>query len=313
MRKQKKTQTVHNKHGYFSSSSTFQFDKEEREWKGVAEIKLVAAKRNVEMKELKIASLNVLFLIYEKEKKEREMHLTKRYPKIMENLRDLEADVIGLQEVTKEFSIMLLREDWVQKSYLTSVDPELSSSLEPYGQMILSKIPFKCIIHQLSNSKKLIAAELILNSQTMLVPVIHLTSSTEKQWKMDPKAVRKQQLEVVYERASSATSAIIIGDFNIGREEEFEDILRENYVDCWHKLKKEEEGFTLDPKRNTFVASHSSNGRRVDRILCRSNEWNPVAISLFGTEPFEYCDEYGEKKIMSISDHFGLVCSFFFN
>ena len=97
-----------------------------------------------------------------------------------------------------------------------------------------------------------------------------MTSSTEKEWKEDPKQIRKDQLRVIYERCEKEET-IMVGDFNIGREEEFQNVCKPEYIDCWHHLKKDKEennGFTFDPKRNSFASTSNSisEGIRVDRI-----------------------------------------------
>ena len=61
----------------------------------------------------------------------------------MDSLRDTNADVIGLQEVTPQFVEMLMTQPWVQRSYFVS---EVSSVVvQPFGQVILSRIPLTSV------------------------------------------------------------------------------------------------------------------------------------------------------------------------
>jgi endonuclease/exonuclease/phosphatase family metal-dependent hydrolase len=144
----------------------------------------------------------------------------------------------------------------------------------------------------------------------LLVPVIHLTSSTEKEWKEDPQQIRKDQLKVIFDRCEKEET-IIVGDFNIGREEEFNNVILPEYIDCWPHLNKDEDGFTFDPNKNNFASSVNSisNGIRVDRVLMKSNSWNLSHISLFGSDPFEIVVEDKPIKI-NLSDHFGIFSKF---
>jgi len=59
-------------------------------------------------------------------------------------LRRTDADLICLEEVTPRFLEALMAAPWVRRGYyLTEADPRgPRSSVMPYGQVILSKMPF---------------------------------------------------------------------------------------------------------------------------------------------------------------------------
>lgn len=108
---------------------------------------------------IKLCTMNVLFDMFD----EARIQTKRRMPALIELLRASDADIIGLQvpialptflrrgkcsrrsvgaqEVTQPFLIRLLREEWVQRYWVS--DGPLGYSLKPYyGQLILSKIPF---------------------------------------------------------------------------------------------------------------------------------------------------------------------------
>jgi poly(A) polymerase len=129
--------------------ATFRFDESEKEWKDMEPIELVERKRNRETKEIKMITFNVLFNLYN------ENHWKKRYPKIIEQILHSDADIIGLQEVTKDFVVLLLADPFIQKNFFVS-ESLLGSTIIPYGQILLSKFPFRTLLHNLSNSKRVI-------------------------------------------------------------------------------------------------------------------------------------------------------------
>ena len=110
-------------------------------------VELVERKRNREVKEIKIITLNVLFNLFD------ENHWKLRYPKIIDLILQLDADIIGLQEVTKDFLVLLLRNEIVQNFFFVS-ESLLASTVSPYGQILISKFPFRTLLHNLSNSKR---------------------------------------------------------------------------------------------------------------------------------------------------------------
>jgi len=67
-------------------------------------------------KPLKIVTWNVLFDEYTSEL----IHTKQRIPIIIQYLKQMDADIIGLQEVTRPFLIELLRQEWVKNQYFIS-------------------------------------------------------------------------------------------------------------------------------------------------------------------------------------------------
>lgn len=122
---------------FFSSLPTYKFSGEENNWISIDQRSSFA---NQEIERFSILTYNVLFSTYEKSKEQSNA----RIQKLIEILKYSNADIIGLQEVTQSFLIQLLREDWVKNNYYTS-DSIQGTTVNPYGQLLLSKLPFKLI------------------------------------------------------------------------------------------------------------------------------------------------------------------------
>jgi poly(A) polymerase len=122
---------------FFSSLPTYKFSGEENNWISIDQRSSFA---NQEIERFSILTYNVLFSTYEKSKEQSDA----RIQKLIEILKYSNADIIGLQEVTQSFLIQLLREDWVKYNYYTS-DSIQGTTVNPYGQLLLSKLPFKLI------------------------------------------------------------------------------------------------------------------------------------------------------------------------
>lgn len=122
---------------FFSSIPTYKFDKEDNNW---ISIDTRTEVKNRDTSQFSIITYNVLFSTFENNKEQSNA----RVQKIIEILNNSNADIIGLQEVTQSFLIQLLREDWVKLNYYVS-DSIQGTTVNPYGQLLLSKFPFKLV------------------------------------------------------------------------------------------------------------------------------------------------------------------------
>lgn len=165
-----------------------------------------------------MVTYNVLFDLYKKD----QINTPKRIVAALKYLRDTRADIIGLEEVTQRFLIQLLREKWVQQEYYLS-DSTSGSTVKPYGQLLLSRIPFtqyvvpqeilfnfslsppttplplysiRLLQHKFSKMKTVIIGQFLVNDEALFVPVVHLTSD---KMNTNTNIKRKQQLDVIFE------------------------------------------------------------------------------------------------------------------
>lgn len=82
-----------------------------------------------DIKSLKIVTWNILFDLYNPE----DIHTDKRIPQIFQVLKEVDADIICLEEITTSLLKKILSLDWVRKFYIASdVD---GCTLRPYSTL----------------------------------------------------------------------------------------------------------------------------------------------------------------------------------
>ncbi|MCC3422197.1 MAG: DUF504 domain-containing protein [Microcoleus sp. PH2017_07_MST_O_A] len=252
---------------------------------------------SVTITRLKIVSYNVLSDLYESELTE----TAQRIPIIIEHLRQCDADIIALQEVTPRLLEKLLAEDWVQ-AYHISESPQ-GETLEWHGLLVLSRLPFTLVEYRYSPRKRVLVGKWLLNSKTLNVAAVHFTSDYNK----NSEKVRYKQLNILLEYLNSQPGdCLIVGDFNAKDNEPAEILTTNNFIDLWQTLHPEDPGYTFHPQANPLAALMSLTGLagRLDRMMLRSQnrDWISRQIELFACNPIPDT----EGKIYP-SDHFGLL------
>lgn len=262
--------------------------------------------------ELTVASLNVLFDLYDPEL----LDTRRRTVAAIRLLRSVDADLIALQEVTPPFLTALLETPWIREHFFLSEGPA-ATTVTPYGQVLLSRFPFASLSQSVfSRDKRIIAGEFALRGGSLRVATLHLTSSR------DPSGVgsRASQIRTLLEWTRSLEShghepsdLLVVGDFNFGDDApEVEAFEEAGFVDAWKALRPDEAGYTYDPARNAMAALTTSSGRsqRLDRVLVHSapDRLKPRKVSLFGEEPLSGPPAPGGDPLF-VSDHFGLSCT----
>ncbi|MFY0570459.1 RNA repair domain-containing protein [Archangium lansingense] len=261
--------------------------------------------------ELTVATFNVLFDLYDPEL----LASHRRTAATISLLRSVDADLIALQEVTAPFLRALLEKQWVREHYFVSEGPN-ASTVEPYGQVLLSRFPFaslsQCVF---SRDKRIIAGELALPGGSLWVATPHLTSNR------DPSGGKARAVQVqalldwarsLGEEGREAPDIALVGDFNFGDDApEVQDFAKAGFVDAWTALRPGDAGYTFDPSRNTLAALTTTTGRRqrLDRVLVRSAAGRliPQEVGLFAEAPLSGPPGPGGDALFA-SDHFGLSC-----
>ncbi|WPB79650.1 poly(A) polymerase [Archangium violaceum] len=257
--------------------------------------------------DLTFATFNVLFDLYDPEL----LATHRRTAATISLLRSVDADVIALQEVTAPFLRALLEKQWVREHYFVSDGPD-ASTVEPYGQVLLSRYPFaslsQCVF---SRDKRIIAGELALPGGSLWVASPHLTSNRDP---VRAKA-RTVQVQALIEWAHSlgeSPDIALVGDFNFGDDApEVQEFQKAGFVDAWTALRPGDAGYTFDPSRNTLAALTTTSGRRqrLDRVLVHSSSGRlvPHEVGLFAEAPLSGPPGPGGDALFA-SDHFGLSC-----
>ncbi|MBD2340262.1 DUF504 domain-containing protein [Calothrix sp. FACHB-156] len=251
---------------------------------------------SVNLETLAIASFNVLCDLYDKEK----IATEKRLPAIVEQLRQCNADIIAIQEATPALLELLLSQTWVRNYYIS--ESSTAETVRPYGNLLLSRLPFTLVEHQFSGHKRVLVGSCEINGQLLHIAVVHLTSDYAQN------ALEKRQYQlatIVGYLQKLPGNSLIVGDFNTRGNEQEEILTGAGYVDIWQQLHPHAAGYTFDPERNSLAALMSLKGVpvRLDRILLQSqnHDWQTQSIDLFACEPIADT----EGKIYP-SDHFGL-------
>ena len=251
--------------------------------------------KSVKSNSLTIASFNVLHNLYEKEKIQTE----KRLPAIVEQLRQCDADIIAIQEATPDLLELLLSQGWVRDYYVS--DSIAAETIQPFGNLLLSRLPFTAVEHEFSAHKKAMIGNWFINSELLQVAVVHLTSSRAK----NSAEKRKYQLTTLLNHLyKQSGNYLIVGDFNTRNNlQEVANI--SNFIDVWQELRPDEAGYTFDPQINPLAKLMSLEGEaaRFDRILLSDENGGWVAdnVNLFACEPVE-----NTQDTIYPSDHFGI-------
>jgi len=282
---------------FFWPVQPFRFDARSGEWRSYTPPAPDTSARSRER--VSVATFNVLFDLYDAEK----TYAQARVPAILAELERLDADVIALQEVTPSFLTRFLAADWLRSGYIISDSLE-GATVVPYGQVLLSRLPVLGLyVHEFTEEKRAIVAELDVGGSSLVVAVVHLPSDRA----FDAPKLRKLHLSRLLAELpgegnpnAGAAATLVVGDFNAG-EGELEEL---PLLDVWTSLRPGQEGFTYDAQRNPLAALTSSHGRRArfDRMLLHAGAsgLRPRSVALFGEAPFDLeANRYP-------SDHFGL-------
>jgi len=274
----------------FHTTPIYQYDREN--WQPID-----YSLESVTVTTLKIASFNVLSDRYESE----HTQTAKRIPIIIEHLRQCDADIIALQEVTPRLLEILLAEDWVH-SYNISESPQ-GETLEWHGLLLLSRLPFTLVEYRYSQRKRVLVGKWLLNGKTLNVAAVHFTSDYNK----NALEVRLKQLNILLEYLNSQPGdCLIVGDFNARGNEQAEILTQNNFIDIWQTLHPDDPGYTFNPRANPLaeLMSLSKLATRLDRMVLRSHDrdWISRKIELFACNPVTDT----EGKIYP-SDHFGIL------
>ncbi|MCB9755171.1 MAG: DUF504 domain-containing protein [Myxococcales bacterium] len=266
---------------------------------------------------LTLVTLNVLFDLYQPER----IHTARRTPALLDALRELNADIIALQEVTPRLLAILLDTPWIQRDYWVSETEGASSAgadaagstVHPYGQLLLSRLPTRLHVARLNGHKRVVIGELELAGRLLITPIVHLTSSRAE----GAAEVRARELEValtLVDRVARerAHACVLLGDFNARDDALAAQLAARGFTDLWTEHNPDDPGMTFDPRVNGLAAITSLSQRpgRLDRVYARltgeAPEWlSPVDITMIATAPIDAPPEHSGLPLYP-SDHFGL-------
>ena len=273
------------------------FDSTQKNW-DVGTPFLRQAADSASTQPLRALSFNILHNTYDNGT----LRSAERRPLLLRALKDADADILGLQEVTSEQAAELLSQPWIRRDYSVSNGRQSNS---PNGLMLFSRHPMSRVV-ELRSGPRAFAQVASVDHPThkrLVVGIVHLTSDHHK----TATEIRRQQIGKVLAAIDSlgqgANATILMGDFNFG-DEHLESKLSEHRLwDVWPRLHPNDVGYTFDPTTNGIAAANSTTGRsrRLDRVFLDGIDASDVALELFKPR-----DETFE---LDASDHYGLSLS----
>ena len=270
------------------------FNREKNEWNFIDN-----SGTNIKAESLTLVTYNTWF---------DDFHFDERFRAITGILRESNADIIALQEITNASLEVFLQEDWVKTNYFISdiSGSTLTSTYRPkqlnYGVILLSRFPIKSLnLHPLTSGqgRHVLIAEFDINSQKCLIGTTHL-ESVGHGLERPPEEIRRReelhpvQLRECFSLLNISDHSALMGDFNFSWEENSN--IASSYLDFWGTLRSSDPGYTARFRHNAPA--------RIDRILCRSADqsWKPTKIDRIGMKPIS-----SDSPDIFPSDHFGLI------
>jgi len=258
------------------------FDKEQRKWVPATWKPELA---NTKAQRLKVLTWNLWF---------DESQYDERVKHQFAIMKQLDADIVSLQEVLPLYLQKLSTEEWVRNNYYMSEFD--GTQIRSYDTVLMSKIPLKQLnVHMIHSymSRKLYVGETELNNEPTGIATVHLESLTKNS------KIRKDQLGQIFTILKNTNNIFFFGDFNfcasIGEDPEFDP----RFKDTWPTLK----GNEFQPTIGVNYPRAEVKPARVDRIYLNSPSWVPVDVQLIGTNKIRQT----VMKSIYPSDHLGVL------
>ncbi|RCV42945.1 hypothetical protein SETIT_9G256500v2 [Setaria italica] len=269
---------------------------------------------HLDKKTFKIMTYNVWF--------REDMELSKRMDALGDLIKHHSPDFICFQEVTPYIHLLMQKSKWWQQ-YECLLSQEMAI-LKPYYCMQLSKVPVELSKYiPFSNSimgRELCIASVSTGEMTKLVlATTHLESPcpAPPKWDQMYSKERVDQAKKSLEILGHCRNAILCGDMNWDDKGDGPFPLQDGWIDAWVELKPGENGWTYDTKANGMLSGNRKLQKRMDRFLCKLEDFKIDNIDMIGKEAIPGVSYFKEKKVRKEirkielpvfpSDHFGLV------
>lgn len=323
----------------FRNIPTYSYNSETKLWEDKQLDKSEECHCTMSSNELKCATFNVLFDIYQNNIVQSEI----RYVVQLRMLEKLQLDVLSLNEMTPQYLIKLMNEEWVQNNYYLS-ETETGekketghSTIVPYGNLLLiSKHKFNQVqfykykfSYPSGFSRRTVLAIGQWNDRKICFGSVHLKA------KKECFEVRKKQCMELHALANHLTSSntcdelIYLGDWNLNMPFETHFISHhKEFTDLWLRQYGTEgdKGYTMDSTVNPMITKMNPNDDHKQLRLDRVVQWKATesqlechSIRLFATNSIkkllknklifsqdEAVAHSAAKDYLYCSDHFGI-------
>lgn len=288
----------------WSTATWFGYSETEAEWRS-GPVRKAPNSKNGESQGLRVVTWNVLF-----DKHEAETSLFEgdnaidRWRSLIRQLGVADADLIALQEVTPRFIGLLCESTWVRRKYSVSASVEDTSSIEPYGNILLWKrrslrpVSIDLGLHVLADGPRKRSVVACLQStqdpNTILsCACVHLpcdaTAHGENSDRLSRATARRRELNNIVGKlqtledqlggtSTKSVVPLLLGDFNSDeKNSELEDggflssmsnktNLDGVFTDVWPLIADGRSGCTYNPDENRRASFSVKGPRRIDRI-----------------------------------------------
>ena len=238
-----------------------------------------------------------------------------RYEWLCRGLTQLDATIIGLNEVTANAVRQLQECPFVRENYFLTESSRAEGRRFPHGCVILSKLPLLEVfeVAVTGNPRSAVVVKVQLSSASDQCAYICSSHTTPHEAPKNATLRAQQIRDIVHVLEPLGLPYVILGDLNFYHPFEDSVVLEHRFVDAWAQthfsnqppFNDADPGFTFDAIRNTFIPYYIPGAHRqmrLDRILF-SHGFPGTAISpcsLWANEPIR-ADSY-----LFPSDHFGL-------
>jgi endonuclease/exonuclease/phosphatase family metal-dependent hydrolase len=227
-----------------------------------------------------------------------------RFALMLEEIRELDPDIIGLQEVIQRQDLdnqaMQLADSLGYFYYFDSVDDESRSTR--FGNAIVSRYPIEetnfRALEPLDAYRKVVHARISVDGQTLDVYNTHLHNPG------DATETRKTQMRDMLDfidKTGTSDLVFVMGDFNANPDWEEMEVMYERFIDVYPLFHENH----LDPEHGTLNYHLGHSQRRIDYVFFEeksSDFLTPLSAEIVLDQPDEN-DVYP-------SDHFGVLAVF---
>jgi len=250
--------------------------------------------------------------------------LDRRLPHINRILKELDTDLICLQEVSQTaLDSWILKQDWIrEKYYISSIDaPWISDKVNDIGggvfdepnvwcYLLTKQIPVRSKTYVLDGNGIYFNC-MAVDLGNLLVVVTHLQSGGilsgfPEEVAMQYHTCRQEQfarLKDLLDKDFGSDDILYIGDFNCdldGDPGDWPEVLgiKDGLMDVWKEINPGTLGATEDTYKNTMRYNIKEHHKkyRYDGMLYTGNRLKPVSMRLFGDQPvFELSREEFES------------------
>ncbi len=205
-----------------------------------------------------------------------------RRPLVIAALRDMDADVIALQEVLQDAGLPNQAEDIARalggySVHFVSVDPP--GQARRYGNAVLTRLPVletgEQRLRPLEDSRTLATVRVSVNGRPVRIAATHLHHTPEGG------AMRTSQITDVLAAIAPLDDApaILLGDFNASADAPEFMSVRASFVDALQNA---------DPAaaaRSTLVTDHGHRSERIDHIFVQRGRFDILSARLAADQP----------------------------